>query len=215
MASFWDSSWESVDLTRVEDYIRSFDIGADEVIETLRQQGINSVCDAGCGCGIYAAKLAANGFAVSGFDVSARAVDIARALLQKADLRAELKCSSVLATGYAGEQFDCVIARDVLDHISKADAVKALEELCRITRHGGIILFTMDAADEEYEAQPHMVNADGDYIYTLGKWKGMVFHPYTEREIDEIMPSGVSCEVCEHGGERAVWLRKAVHGAAE
>ena len=83
--SFWDSSWESVDPNRIAEYIGTFDMGEDNLIATMHQYGVNSVCDAGCGCGIYATKLAANGFSVSGFDVSAHAIEIAQESVGKQD----------------------------------------------------------------------------------------------------------------------------------
>lgn len=78
---FWVNSWKHVDPERITEYMHTFDMGADEIIAALHRHGVQSVCDAGCGCGIYALKLAANGFAVSGFDVSANAVELAQALL--------------------------------------------------------------------------------------------------------------------------------------
>ncbi len=206
--TFWNSSWQTVDPDRIVQYIETFDMGEDNLIATLRQYGVHSACDAGCGCGIYALKLSANGFSVSGFDVSAHAVEIARALLEKAAYSVDFKVASILATGYADGQFDCVISRDVLDHISKADAIAALKELHRITKPGGIIVFTLDSPDEEYAAEPHIVNADGDYVYTGGKWNGMVFHPYSHGEVCEIIPAGVMYEVSDNGGVLTVLLKK-------
>ena len=81
-------------------------------------------------------------------------------------------------------------------------------QLCRITKPGGIILFTLDCLDEEYETQPHTVNADGDYVFTAGKWSGMVFHPYNREEVYEIIPTGVKCEVMDNPGELTVLLMK-------
>ena len=193
--SFWDSSWNTVDPNRIAEYIGTFDMGEDETIAALHRYGVQSVCDAGCGCGIYALKLAANGFIVSGFDVSARAVEIARELFQKSGYSADFKTNSILETAYADGQFDCVISRDVLDHISKADAVMAVKELCRITKPGGIVWFTLDALDDEYETETHIINADGDYVFTDGKWNGMVFHPYREEEVHDVLPVGVVCEI--------------------
>lgn len=50
---------------------------------------------------------------------------------------------------------------------------------------------TLDFSDDEYESEPHVVNGDGDYLFNAGKWDGMVFHPYSEDEIAEIVPDGV------------------------
>lgn len=180
----------------------TIDMGEDDLIAVLRQHGVHTVCDAGCGCGIYSLKLAANGFVVSGFDISARAVEIAQAFLDSSDYQADLKTGSVLATGYADNAFDCVLSRDVLDHIRKVEAELAIKELCRITKPCGIILFIVDATDEEYETQPHTVTADGDYVFNDGKWNGMVFHPYTREELSEIIPSDM-----EHDGDMTILLK--------
>lgn len=208
MQSFWEKSWESVNPSRIVEYISTFNMESDNLIDILRQNHVHSVCDAGCGCGIYALKLASNGFCVSGFDVSSHAVEISQLLLDKASLSAELKTASILDTGYTDNQFDGVLSRDVLDHISKADAIIAMKELCRITKPGGIILVTLDSLDEEYETERHIVNEDGDYVFTDGKWNGMVFHPYSQEEVYEIIPVGVMCEITDNHGELTVLSRK-------
>ena len=180
----------------------------DPLIDALHRHGVKTVCDAGCGCGAYAMKLAANGFSVCGFDVSSHAVEIAQTLLEKAALAAELKTAGILSTGYADGTFDGVVCRDVLDHLPRAEAAAAVKELCRITKPGGIVIFTLDPLDEEYRTEPHRVNADGDYVYTAGKWKGMVFHPYTAETVRAIVPEGTRCEITGTSGELTVLLRK-------
>ncbi len=204
---FWNTSWNSIAPDRITAYTDTFDLGPDEIIAALHQHGAQRVCDAGCGCGIYALKLAANGFHVSGFDISSHAVEIAQALLSKEGCSADLKTASVLATGYANGAFDGVISRDVLDHIRKADAILAIQELYRITKPGGVVIFTLDSLDEEYEAETHIVNRDGDYEFTDGKWNGMVFHPYTPDELQGMIPSHVTCEISANHGELVVQLQ--------
>ena len=66
----------------------------------------------------------------------------------------------------------------------------------------------MYTLDEEYKSEPHIVNADGDYLFTDGKWNGMVFHPYDREEVCEIIPAGVICEVMDRHGELTVLLIK-------
>lgn len=189
--SFWDTSWEQIDQNRLSQYIKGFDHAPDSIILQLRTRNAKTVCDAGCGCGIYSLKLAANGFQVSGFDISARAAEIARNLLEQASFSGEFKAASVCSTGYPDSRFDAVVSRDVLDHIPKLDALQAIRELRRITKPGGILIFTLDALDAEYETEPHIVTEDGDYLFTEGKWKGMVFHPYSEAEIIDMVPEAV------------------------
>lgn len=197
MTSFWEDSWERLDPNRLFQYVNSFDKKPDSIIQLLLSHQVCSVCDAGCGCGIYSLKLLSQGFSVSGFDVSARAVEIATELLEKASVAADLKTASVLATGYSASQFDAVISRDVIDHICKKDGSAAILELYRITKPGGLLLLTLDHLDSEYEAEPHFVNGDGDYVFTDGKWNGMVFHPYTKEELLQMLPSDAACDVTD------------------
>lgn len=137
MERFWEHSWKRVDPERVAGYVQSIDMNPDPLIDALHRHGVKTVCDAGCGCGAYAMKLAANGFSVCGFDVSSHAVEIAQTLLEKAALAAELKTAGILSTGYADGTFDGVVCRDVLDHLPRAEAAAAVKELCRITKPGG------------------------------------------------------------------------------
>ena len=91
-----------------------------------------------------------------------------------------------METGYEDHAFDAVVCMDVLDHMPLQEAKKAVQELCRITRPGGCVIALVDGPDEEYETEPHTVNEDGDYLYTEGKWKGRVHHPYTPEELGEM-----------------------------
>lgn len=204
MDSFWDNSWEHIDPSRIAEYINAFDMGEDDIISALRRYNAKSVCDAGCGCGIYALKLEKFGFTVGGFDVSAHAAAIARAVTGND----AFKTASILATGYADREFDAVIARDVIDHVSKLEAKAAMKELCRIAKPAGIVLITLDATDREYEDEPHTVTQDGDYIFTAGKWKGMVFHPYCQDEVYELIPDGMVCEISEGYDSMTILLKK-------
>ena len=206
MHTYWENSWKTVDSDRITKYVCSLTDQPDDLISRLDQCGVQSVCDAGCGCGIHTLKLAAAGFIVSGFDLSARAVEIARQLLDHVGVSADLKPADICATGYADHQFDGVLSRDVLDHMPKQSAIAAVRELCRITKPGGIILFTLDSLDEEYLTEPHEINADGDYVYTGGKWNGMVFHPYTADAARELVPNGTTCTITDDSGSLTVEL---------
>lgn len=208
MESFWESSWSQVDLDRVQEYVRKSSIQEDPLLKLLHRHQVRTVCDAGCGCGIGTARLAAEGFQVSAFDVSAHAVALAQALLRKTQQSAELRTASILKTGYQDAQFDCVVSKDVLDHMHRAEAAQAVQELLRITRPGGLVLFTLDDLDEEYCSEPHLVNSDGDYMYTGGKWEGMVFHPYSAKSAYVLIPDGIPVEVLESSEHLTILLRK-------
>lgn len=200
---FWRSSWERVDRSRVAACLAAAEMACAPLITLLRDAGAHTVCDAGCGCGALSAALLRAGFAVSGFDTAPAAVELARA----AAPGAALKTADVCDTGYASGAFDAVVCRDVLDHMPLADARRAAAELLRITRPGGLAVFTVDAADEEYDREIHTLTADGDRVYTAGKWAGMVFHAYDRAGLAALIPAGAAWELREDGDDLTVLIR--------
>ena len=168
---YWDEIWEAADPKRISAYVKKIDLAPDDVIRYLHKRGAVSVCDAGCGCGAFSLKLAANGFSVYGFDIAEKAVEMAADLLKKKGYHGQFKAAGVTDTGYPDHAFDAVVSLDVLDHMPLKDAHRAVPELCRITRPGGCVIISVDRPDEEYETEPHTVNGDGDYLYTEGKWR--------------------------------------------
>lgn len=194
MEEFWNQSWDHVDMNRVSKYIehmKSAEPSSDSIIDYLMEQKAKIVCDAGCGCGAYSLKLALNGFQVSGFDLSPAAVRLTKELLSSRNIaHGDFRARSILSTGFDDDQFDAVISRDVVDHMSLMDGIAAIRELYRIVKKDGSMIVTLDRSDVEYETEPHITNADGDYIFTGGKWGGMVFHPYSEGEISRLVQIG-------------------------
>ncbi len=196
---FWDKSWKSLDPERISSYSAGFDMSEDPIIAYLRKNKAKYVCDAGCGCGLYSLKLAKFGFDVSGFDIAESAVLLTEKLLLQAGYPAKIKRADVLSTGYPSGCFDAVISRDVLDHMPIEKGRKAVKELMRIVKPGGFLILTLDGTDGEYESEPHDINADGDYLFTAGKWQGMVFHPYSASEIDKLA-NGFKCDILASDG---------------
>lgn len=186
---FWEASWQRIAPELAAAYAARFDETPDAVTRCLQACGAETVCDAGCGCGAYARKLFSLGFSVSGFDLSPTAVSLARALLEESGFPdADFRACDIRSTGFPDGRFDAAVARDVLDHMSLRDASAAAAELLRIVKPGGRVLLTLDAADAEYEAEPHAVSPDGDYLYTDGRRRGMVFHPYTPESLAALFP---------------------------
>lgn len=185
--AFWDRTWEAIAPERISSYAASFDTAEDAIIAFLQKRKVKTVCDAGCGCGVYSLKLARFGFAVSGFDIAEDAVLLTQKLLsENGYLAKDFKRANVLSTGYPSKCFDAVVARDVIDHMPIKQGMDAVKELLRIVRPGGFVLLTLDVTDSEYESEPHETSIDGDYLFNGGKWNGMAFHPYSALEIKKL-----------------------------
>lgn len=147
---------------------------------------------------------------VSGFDISPTSVEITNRGLIKCGIDfVELKAASILDTGYENASFDAVNAHAVLDHLTVADAKKAIDELFRIIRKDGLVIVSFDSAEEEDFLEEHVEIEPGTMQYVSGERTGMLFHPYEWVEISRLL---VGHEIIEtwtnQKEEKIVVLRK-------
>ena len=96
--------------------------------------------DFGCGAGDSSVLLAKIGYRVSGFDISPRNVDSARALAAKYDVsdRTDFSVQAAESLSYPDESFDVVCGIDILHHIEIEQAVL---EARRVLKPGGLAVF--------------------------------------------------------------------------
>ena len=119
---FWENCWQSENPEAMYACLDSYYRWEDGIIDVFRAHRVEKVCDAACGYGAYSLAFASNGFQVTSFDISPSAAEITRRGLERYGIAAG------------------VVAGSVLDHMTVADAQKALSELYRITKPGGLIL---------------------------------------------------------------------------
>ncbi|MBI2126634.1 MAG: class I SAM-dependent methyltransferase [Thaumarchaeota archaeon] len=111
-------------------------------IEHLKNQKDKRVLDVGCGMqGLLTSYLLSKGYDVYGLDiVRCRALPLQRFFLQDAR-----------NTDLPNSSFDTIILLSVLEHIGtdeEKDDIKTMQELRRILKEGGQILFTTPFAEE-------------------------------------------------------------------
>jgi SAM-dependent methyltransferase len=99
-----------------------------------------AVLDIACGTGDWLALLAARGARVHGIDLSARAIDLARARLPGADLREGV----AEQLPFEDARFDLVTCLGSLEHF--LDQPKALSEMRRVARPGARVLILVPNA---------------------------------------------------------------------
>ena len=143
------------------------------------------VLDAGCGSGALAEALRAKGADVSGFDLSAGMVDLARqrlgddADLRVADLGAPLP--------YGDNEFDVVVASLALHYVE--DWASALAELRRVLTPGGRLLvsiihptvYAVVYPEADYFA---LTRYSEDYTYDDGR---TVWMTYWHRPLQDVV----------------------------
>ncbi len=178
----------------------------DSIIDIFREHRVNTICDAACGYGAYSLAFASNGFQVESFDISPSAVRITQRCMEKYGITIDVKAANILSCGYADAAFDGVIASSVLDHMTIADAQRALSELCRITRPGGLILVSFDTPEASDLEMDHEVLEDGSLRYVDGTSRaGMIFHPYGKEEIDLLLAG--KRVIYEHTNQKGEQIR--------
>jgi SAM-dependent methyltransferase len=102
-----------------------------------------TLLDVGCGPGTITADLATMVSHVTGVDSAAEVIELAR---QQAPANAMFQVADVHRLAFADASFDVVHAHQVLQHV--ADPVRALGEMRRVCRPGGIVA----VRDSDYRA---------------------------------------------------------------
>jgi SAM-dependent methyltransferase len=98
-----------------------------------------SVLDAGCGTG-FNLKCLKERYGACGVDISGSAIECCR--------KRGLDCvseASICALPYPNGTFDIVISFDVLYHKAVGDDVKAITEMSRVLKDGGILILNLPA----------------------------------------------------------------------
>lgn len=208
--TYWESCWQAEDSNQLQKFLEGWKNYHGREIELLKEHQVKFVCDAACGFGAYTIAFAANGFKVSGFDISPASLEITRQGLIRCGFDyVHIKIASILDTGYEDAAFDAVNAHAVLDHLTVVDAKKAIGELLRITRKGGLVLMSFDEAEEEDFTEEHIEVEPGTMQYVNGSRKGMLFHPYEWEEIDRLLETYEMVEKWSNRrGEKIVVLKK-------
>jgi len=114
----------------------------DRLAERVKDAGL--VCDMGCGPGHIARYLRERGVTVCGIDLSAEMLQQARAL--NPDI--EFRQGNMLSLDIEDEAFAGMTAFYSLIHIPRDEVSKALTELKRVLRRGGLLLLSFHIGDE-------------------------------------------------------------------
>lgn len=111
------------------------DLLCDVIKARLGNAAGRELLDVGCGAGVMHAKLADIGVAVTGADVAARSIEVARAL----NPFARYEVLHDVALPFSDESFDIAIAVCVLHHVPAGRQVRLIREMSRVTRRGGLV----------------------------------------------------------------------------
>jgi len=146
------------------------------------------VLDLGCGGGRNARYLAAAGFAVTGVDIAAGALESCRRLFLRDGLQGHFAQGSLVNIPFEAASFAAVVCTNALDHVTYDEARTALREMSRVLVPGGVGLLTFDAVDTDEERLDEAeVLHDGTLHFVRGTQAGMVFRRYRDEEIRRLL----------------------------
>lgn len=117
-------------------------------IEQLALKRDTQALDIGCGAGFLSLALAERGFRVQAIDSVEAMIEQTRRHAEEAGLAEQLSVGigNITSLAFADASFDLVLAIGVIPWIGqgKGPAQQAIQEMKRITKPGGYILFTAD-----------------------------------------------------------------------
>lgn len=100
-----------------------------------------TLLDFGCGTGNIAMALARRGYVVSGCDVSARMLDMAKSVDSVEQVRWRTLDASRVELPFSDSQFDIIVASSVLEYL--VDPFGSLQEFHRVLRPAGLLVCTV------------------------------------------------------------------------
>lgn len=202
---YYEEYWSRVDPSPLRDPLAATRLRL--LKEELRRAGAHRVLDVGCGTGGAAAALEAAGLEAAGFDISPRAVELAR----EAHPNCSFETQSVeeLPWPTAPQSLDAVFAFEVIEHL--LEPRRLLEGAFDSLRRGGHLALTTpyhgrlkNFALVAVAFEKHFA-VDGDHIRF-----------FTDRELRRLLDeTGFTVERVKHIGRVSgfwadvfVWARK-------
>ena len=136
----WDAEWRSA-AGREEWLTVEPDVA--EVVPLLKERGVERTLDLGCGVGRHVRLFAAEGFSSHGLDGSEGGIAFTRDAAAGEGLTVDLRLGGMTALPYEDDFFDYVLSFNVIYHGDRTVVAKAISEIRRVLKPGGLFQGTM------------------------------------------------------------------------
>lgn len=137
---YWDRVWAG---GRAERTWREPDPWVAERVATVSADGGGRALDLGCGIGRHVLHMARRGLKPTGLDSSPAAIEQVRQAAEAEDLACELTVADFESLPFEDDEFDYVLAFNVVYHGTEASIARVLGEIRRVLRPRGIYQSTM------------------------------------------------------------------------
>lgn len=136
IAHIYDKIWGEISTRR---YLPSLLGWLDEI-----SPGSERILDLGCGTGQLTKALSLRGYKTTGIDISRAMILRARALAP--DVTFEVANASAMP--FSANSFDAAVSLfDTLNHLTRQELPKALSEINRVLRPGGLLVFDLNSSE--------------------------------------------------------------------
>jgi len=142
---------------------------------------LKDVLDLGCGNGRHVTFFAQQGFRVAGIDISERAIEWARDWCRREGLPCDLRVGDITRLPFGDGTFDVAVSHGVLDHVPMEDARRAVEEVGRVLRSGGLFYCDLRSS-EDFECGLGAQVGPNSFVLPHGFEAGLVQHFFTLQE---------------------------------
>jgi SAM-dependent methyltransferase len=166
-AAMWDALARSYDEERRGDAV--YEACVRQAVADLRPAG--TVLECGCGTGLATGYLLDSAERVHALDFSERMLDEVRR--KYPEERVETQRGDLRELPYPDDAFDCVLAANVMQHLTPSDQPRAAAELMRILKPGGryavsVHHYNIDKQELGWrkEGRPGQPGTDYIYLYT-------------------------------------------------
>lgn len=176
-----------------------------QAIGYLPQISTGAYLDIGCGKGEIVIHLARMGNKAVGVDYADAAIKICKSTLKNEKVAvknlAEFKVADVTKLPFADETFDAVFFLDVVEHLTKAQTEKAIQEIERVLKKGGkVIIHTNNKYFERGTKLSIAVFYHGlEVLFHPSKFLYQHSHPYEYMHINYVTPTWLARQLQKLG----------------
>lgn len=146
---------------------------------------VERVLDLGCGNGRHAIYFASQGFKSSGVDISEQAIAWANDWATREQLQVDFRVSDIAQLPYESATFDVVVSHGVLDHVTSEVAQRAVKEVRRVLKPGGLFYCDLRST-EDYEFGAGRPTGRNEFILDGGYERGLTQHFFDKDEVDAL-----------------------------
>jgi len=143
--------------------------------------------DLGCGGGRHVFYFTELGFHVTGSDISSNAIAVTEKELERRGIVADLVLCPMVNLPFKDNEFDVTISRAAINHGTLQDMKKAIFEVARTTKPGGLFFLTVSSVRASDFKQGIEIAKDLSYAPDKGPEKGLTHTFFNAANLAELL----------------------------